>query len=242
MCNDATIAAQQVIGSGTGNLICYAGGFCGSFASISADVTCTDYSSGTDYSSDERYDVRNLKIGQSYTVGFTGTNWLVLAIGGNGKWQTTGRIELTIRPDGKLNTSPVTSTLPVIYRQVGIQHVHIIQMADTNSTDTLRYRWSTNNLAGNLNTNGYDECGSACAPSLPTGYRLFSDNYTLVFTLITTTYYAVALQIEDYYTSSSPTPMSSVPIQFLFYGRPAPGGSCSTPPTIIGVRLNLGIC
>ncbi|CAF4996724.1 unnamed protein product [Rotaria sp. Silwood1] len=53
-----------------------------------------------------------------------------------------------------------------------------------------------------------------------------------------TDYYAVALQIEDYYTSTSPTPMSSVPIQFLFYGTIAPLG-CSTPPSIIGVRPNL---
>ncbi|CAF1358977.1 unnamed protein product [Rotaria magnacalcarata] len=43
---------------------------------------------------------------------------------------------------------------------------------------------------------------------------------------------AVALQIENFYTSVSPTPMSSVPIQFLFYGYTAPSG-CSTPPSII---------
>ena len=45
--------------------------------------------------------------------------------------------------------------------------------------------------------------------------------------LPSTTYYAVALQIEDYYDSTSTTPMSSVPIQFLFFGRSAPSG-CST--------------
>ncbi|CAF2001417.1 unnamed protein product [Rotaria magnacalcarata] len=45
---------------------------------------------------------------------------------------------------------------------------------------------------------------------------------------------AVALQIENFYTSVSPTPMSSVPIQFLFYGYTAPSG-CSTPPSIISI-------
>ncbi|CAF1517940.1 unnamed protein product, partial [Adineta ricciae] len=44
-------------------------------------------------------------------------------------------------------------------------------------------------------------------------------------------------QIEDYYSASSTTPMSSVPLQFLFYGYPTPSG-CSIPPTIIGNRPN----
>ena len=234
-CTTATIASQAVIGSGTGWLRCYAGS-CGSFTSISSDVACTDLSIGTDFSSGERFDLQTLTLGQSYTVGYYGFAWYALAIGGSGAWQVTGKIDLTVRPDGIINTSPVTSTLPIIYRQINVQHVHIVQMADADSTDTLRCRWSTDNSPSN--TNSYDECGSVCAPSLPT-YTLHSDNCTLVFTLTSTTYYAVALQIEDYYNSTSTIPMSSVPIQFLFYGRSAPSG-CSTPPSIIGVRPNLG--
>ena len=132
----------------------------------------------------------------------------------------------------------MTSTLPIIYKEVNVQHVHIVQMADADSTDTLKCRWSTDPYY-TANSNNYDECGSVCAPSLPTGYVLMSNNCTLKFTLTTANYYAVALQIEDFYTSSATTPMSSVPIQFLFYGRPNPGGSCSSPPSIIGVRPNL---
>ena len=52
-------------------------------------------------------------------------------------------------------------------------------------------------------------------------------------------YAAVALQIEDYYDTVATTPMSSVSVQFLFYGYTAPS-VCSTPPTIIGVRPNRG--
>jgi hypothetical protein len=232
------IASQGLIGSGTGTLDCFTGGFCGSFPYIVADVYCTDFSSSAmDYSSGERYDSFSLPLGGTFVIGFYSGNWLPLAIGGNGDWQVTNRISLVIRPDGIINTSPVTSTLPVIYQTINVQHVHVVQMSDADTTDTLRCRWATDNSPAN--TNNWDECNSVCAPSLPS-YTLFPNNCTIVFTLTTLDYYAVALQIEDYYTSSSSTPLSSVPIQFLFYGIAAPSG-CSTAPSIIGVRPNLGL-
>ncbi|CAF4660911.1 unnamed protein product, partial [Rotaria sp. Silwood2] len=238
VCTNQTIAQQGLVGSGTGSLTCVAGGNCASLSSINADVKCTDYSALANCASGERYDNRTLAINRTYIVTFTSSAWMLLAIGGNSYWYVSGKIDLTVRSDGILNTSPVTTTLPIIYRQINVQHVHIIPMSDADSTDTLRCRWSTSNTVGYTNPNGYNECGSVCSPSLPNGFQLFSDNCTLVFKLNETDYYAVALQIEDYYTSTSPTPMSSVPIQFLFYGTTAPAG-CSTPPSIIGVRPNL---
>jgi hypothetical protein len=241
-CTSTTIANQQLIASGTGTLTCFTGGSCGSFASVSADVYCTDFSASTDSSSGEKYTTYTLDLGDTFVVGFYSSAWLALAIGGNGAWQLTAKIQLTVRPDGVINTSPVTSTLPVIYQTINVQHVHVVQMSDADTTDTLRCRWATDNSPANFIN--YDECGSVCAPSLPTGYVLYPDNCTLVFTLTvagpTAGLYAVALQIEDYFTSTSPTPMSSVPVQFLFEGIVPPSG-CSTPPTIIGVRPNLGL-
>ncbi|CAF4481507.1 unnamed protein product [Rotaria sp. Silwood2] len=236
MCDDAMITSQGIIGTGTGTLMCFTGGNCGSFASVSADVSCTDYSATTDYSLGEIFDTYTLPLNASFINAFNSSAWLSLAIGGGSTWQVTSKLDLTVRPDGRINTSPVTSTLPIIYRAINVQHVHVVQMADADSSDTLRCRWATNNVP--TNSNNWDECGSVCEPSLPSGYTLFGDNCTLVFTLTTADYYAVALQIEDYYTSTSPTPMSSVPIQFLFYGVVDPGG-CSTSPSIIGVRPNL---
>ena len=232
------ISAPGYIGTNTGSLTCFVGGSCGSFTTLSADVKCTDFSTSTDYSSGEIYDTLTLPLGGTFVVGFYNGDWLSLAIKGGGKWQVTNKIELTVRPDGLINTSPVTSTLPVLYRTINTQHVHIVQMADADPTDTLRCRWSTNNSPAN--SNNYDECASVCSPTLP-AFTLFPDNCTLVYTITALSkYYAVALQIEDFYTSSTTTPMSSVPLQFLFYGVNAPGG-CSTPPTIIGVRPNLGL-
>jgi hypothetical protein len=232
------ISTNGFIGTGTGTLGCTAGGSCGSFASINADVDCTDFSVSTDYSLGEKYTTYNLTIGQKFVITYTNSAWLGLALKGGGTWTVTGQINLAVRPDGIINTSPVTSTLPVIYRTVNVPHVHVIQMSDADTTDTLKCRWSTSNTPVNYNT--YDECGSVCSPTLPS-FSLYPDNCTLVFTInVTGGYYAVALQIEDFFTSTSPTPMSSVPIQFLFYGITAPGG-CSTAPTIIGVRPNLGL-
>ncbi|UJR24422.1 hypothetical protein I4U23_005798 [Adineta vaga] len=105
-------------------------------------------------------------------------------------------------------------------------------MSDFDGSDTLQCRWAT--ATGNINQ--YNECGGICN-AVPSSV-LIGTNCTIVFTLTVAYRYAgVALQIEDYFTSTSPTPMSSVPLEFLFYGYPAPTG-CSTPPEIIGNRPN----
>jgi hypothetical protein len=126
-------------------------------------------------------------------------------------------------------------------------------MADADSSDVLVCRWAiggpsagnpaTAAAAINNSVQHVDECGSAgvCQTSIP-GAVLIGSNCTLVFTLVAAQvgkYFAVALQIEDFYTSASPLPMSSVPIQFLFYAVAVPG-ACSVRPTIIGARPNRG--
>jgi hypothetical protein len=129
-------------------------------------------------------------------------------------------------------------------------------MQDADSTDILVCRWATGGISsGNPATAAaavsnpvqhIDECGSQGVCQTPTqaipGAVLFGSNCTLVFTLATAQtgyYFAVALQIEDFYNSTSITPMSSVPIQFLFYAVAVPG-SCSVRPVIIGARPNRG--
>ncbi|CAF4181560.1 unnamed protein product [Rotaria sp. Silwood2] len=76
-----------------------------------------------------------------------------------------------------------------------------------------------------------DECGGICYPnSLPNGTML--SNCTLSFIgLVPGTWYAVAVQVEDFINESSNTPMSSVPVQFLIYVMPQP--FCQKPPVIV---------
>ena len=147
------------------------------------------------------------------------------------------RMNVALRPDGKINTPPWATYFPIIYKPVNTTQTLTLSMFDIDTTDILRCRLSTNNTITNVN--GFNECGSICGPSLPSA-MLFSTNYTLVFTLTQTMFYAIALQIEDYWNSTSITPMSSVPIQLLIYGISS-SATCSTKPTITDSRPNLGL-
>ena len=188
----------------------------------------------------ERYDTVVLPLTTSITIGYVLSAWFgQLFIGSNLGWAIVSRLNLGLRPDGYINTSPVTNTLPVIFVPVNTQTVHVVQMADNDGTDILQCRWSDS--ANNTNYNHVDECSGVCS-GLPNGTQLSSANCTLVFTLPTTNlYYACALQIEDYYNSASTSPMSSIPVQFLFYAYTASGSACSSRPSIIGDRPNRGM-
>jgi hypothetical protein len=203
---------------------------------MNTQTYCTDFDLTNDLSSGEYFEQYTLGLGIRFSVTFSNAAWFsTLYVGAGGNWVVTCDINTAVRPDGYLNTSPVAVTLPVIYRQINIQQVYVVQMSDFDGNDILKCRWS--NSSGNIN--GYDECGGVCL-GVP-GANLIRTNCTIVFTLtIAYQYAAVALQIEDFYNSAATVPMSSVPLQFLFYGYPAPTGSCTTPPAIIGNRPNRG--
>ncbi|CAF1012640.1 unnamed protein product [Rotaria sp. Silwood1] len=236
-CDDTYIASLTQIGDNT-SISCVSG-TCSTWNSnlIYTKTYCTDYSVGGSVSSGEIYYTRTVPLNISFSIGFISGNWFAnLVVGAKGLWSVIDRINTIVRPDGYLNNSPVATTLPVIYKAINTQRVHVVQMSDLDSTDTLRCRWSDNSAS---NFNSYDKCADVCN-GVP-GAVLYNDNCTLVFTLtLANMYVAVALQIEDYYTSISSFLMSSVPLQFLFYGYDTPSG-CSTPPAIIGNRPNRGI-
>ena len=233
-CDQNTINAQGTIGGGS--CTCAPPGPCPSWVILTTTTICTDFSGPLDVSSGEYYTTETLPLNIAFSVYFYSSAWFAqLYVGANSGWSVTNRINTAVRPDGYLNSSPVAVTLPIIYKQINIQQVHVIQMSDFDGTDILKCRWSTS--SGNINN--ADECGGVCL-GVP-GANLIQTNCTIVFTLTTPNWYAaVALQIEDYYNTAAVTPMSSVPLQFLFYGYPAPGG-CATPPQIIGNRPNRGM-
>ncbi len=108
---------------------CWYGTCAGWPSNITTDVYCTDYDATINYSSGERYDTVTLTLGTSRSVGFYDNAWLALANGsGSGWWSVMNLLNAYVRPDGKINTSPVTTTLPVIYKTVNVQHVHVIQV------------------------------------------------------------------------------------------------------------------
>jgi hypothetical protein len=200
-------------------------------------VVCTDFSVALIVSSGEYFETHTIPLNVAFSIGFVSGNWFAnLVVGGNGGWSVVNQINTALRPDGYINSSPLAVSLPIIYKQVNVTQVHVVQMSDFDSSDILKCRWS---IGTTSNLNGYDECSGVCN-GIP-GANLIQTNCTLVFTLtMVGVYAAAALQIEDYYNSAATVPMSSVPLQFLFYGYAAPTGSCTTPPAIIGNRPNRG--
>ncbi|CAM4758674.1 unnamed protein product [Rotaria magnacalcarata] len=237
-CDESIVTSQAAIPVGS-TMTCLQNCSSSTYTPLSTVMTSTDCDANTLIQSwaGERYDTLSLPLTTSITIGFPSNAWFTsLYIGGGLSWSIVNRLNLAVRPDGYINTSPVTNTLPVVFVPVNTQTVHVVQMADNDDTDILKCRWS--NAATSTNYNRYDECGGVCS-GLPVSTVLYSSNCTLVFTLpVTSIYYACALQIEDYYDSSSVSPMSSVPIQFLFYAYTASGSACSSRPAVIGDRPN----
>ncbi|UJR07234.1 hypothetical protein I4U23_011522 [Adineta vaga] len=207
---------------------------------MNTSTWCTDFNNPLVTMSGEYYNTFSISINVAFSIVFSAGNWLT-ALGagfGNLGWSVVSRISTILRTDGYLNTSPVAVSLPIIYKQTNIRHTHVVQMSDFDGSDILQCRWSTS--SGNVN--GADECSGICN-GLPGGVTaiLTGSNCTMSFTLTTDYwYYGVALQIEDFYDNVAllaNSPMSSVPMQFLFYGYPNTSG-CSTPPEIIGDRPN----
>ncbi|CAF1380296.1 unnamed protein product [Adineta steineri] len=233
-CNTATIAAYGNVGvAGTYNVTCVDGN-CGSWTNMDAVVNCTDYSAALVVSSGEHYETQTFPLNISFSVSFSYNQWFATLVRGpNSPWSVVCRISTAVRPDGYINSGPVAVSLPIIYKQINIQQVHVVQMSDNDGTDTLRCRWGT--TSGNINN--VNECNNVCN-GVPNA-TLIADNCTIVFTLTMAGWYAAAaLQIEDFFSTTSTTPMSSVPIQFLFYGYAAPTASCTIRPNITGILPN----
>ena len=76
-----------------------------------------------------------------------------------------------------------------------------------------------------------DECGGICYPSsTPNGTTLAG--CTISFTgLIPDTWYAISIQVEDFFNSTTTTPMSSTPVQLLIYVMEQP--TCGLAPVIL---------
>ncbi|CAF1074084.1 unnamed protein product [Adineta steineri] len=231
-CNDASIAAQSPMIGDQGSLTVVSGAY-RSWISMTTQTYCTDYNINLDVSFGENSQTKVVPLGISFSIGYSSCCWLTnLVVGVAGSWSIVSQINTILRADGRINSSPFVATLPVIYKQINVPYAHVVQMSDPDRTDVLKCRWSNKSS----NTNSYDECGGVCN-GIP-GAILNGTSCTITFTLLKANQYAVlALQIEDYYSNTTTTPMSSTPIQILFYGY-ASISSCSTPPIIIGNQTN----
>lgn len=79
----------------------------------------------------ELYTTLTLPLTTSITIGYSSSAWFGpnLFPASGKSWAVINRINLAPRPDGYINTSPVTNTLPVLFKPVGQQLVHVVQVS-----------------------------------------------------------------------------------------------------------------
>ena len=80
--------------------------------------------------SGELYTILNLPLTTSITIGYYSAAWFgpLLYPAAGQYWMVANRMNLAPRPDGYINSSPVTTTLPVLFKPVGQSLVHVIQV------------------------------------------------------------------------------------------------------------------
>jgi len=80
--------------------------------------------------SGEKYTTVSLSRTASITIGYYSNAWFVTNLykASGAYWTLANRINLAKRPDGFINTSPVTATLPALFKPVNQQLVHVVQV------------------------------------------------------------------------------------------------------------------
>ncbi|CAF2169855.1 unnamed protein product [Rotaria magnacalcarata] len=243
-CTTATILSFGTIGENAVSIIqCYSSAAActgASYTTVSTFVPCTDYNTilGTSYG--YSLTTRNLTVTSSgIVVGYVVSGaWLTLQLGAGG-WDLMMYINMSPRSDNQLINSAPASNIPLVtYVPTGGTGPTSIDipMSDADGDNIeCRFGLTSNTLHGVV----VDECGGVCQPvALPPSTQLISGNNTctLIVSLPTVGYYAVAIQLEDFMENST-TPLSSVPLQFLLlvYDASNPVSTCTVPPIITSI-------
>ncbi|CAF1129373.1 unnamed protein product, partial [Didymodactylos carnosus] len=192
------------------------------YTSISVYSSCTDFSIPLQFTIGQRSDIVKLKSTDQFTIAFQGSAWYTLALSSSSPfdWSIACTINMLVRPDGTLNTSPEVVMVSPINIALGVFYYLTIPVYDSDGDD-VRCRFATHN--GTLN-----ECASICAPaSVPSGTILYPNCTLKIKGTSLYDYYAIAIQVEDFWNTTTTIPFSSVPVQFLVYVLTQP--SCPLP-------------
>eukprot|EP00105_Crassostrea_gigas_P042845 XP_019926993.1 PREDICTED: uncharacterized protein LOC105338278 [Crassostrea gigas] len=233
VCDDSykTSRTQRIFGT----VGCFEGCSLYSWSSPSITSICTDYSTSEDWATYEgEFNVTLPSSSSSYFIGYSSCCWIsTLLLNSDSSWTIGTRIDLAYRQDiGRVNTSPVTAMQPIVRLQRGCSHSIKIPVADDDGDD-IRCRWAVSSPT--------DECDGICGSLF--GAVLHQSTCTLNYSASTSTsgYYAIAIQIEDFASSSSSTPLSSIPLQFLVEIFDSNSG-CASAPTFISPTPPNGGC
>ncbi|KAK3597236.1 hypothetical protein CHS0354_004990 [Potamilus streckersoni] len=221
-CNDRVISSGQLL-PGEGSIVCSEG--CNGTVS-QLQYYCTDYSESEDWSTGTRTIRYNLTTTSPIIVfTFTSCCWINLVAATSWDWSLQARANVTRRSDtGKLNSSPRTSVSPIVRIAHGC-YATINLLASDPDGDLVRCRWSI----------GSNECGGICL-AFP-GAILKEDTCSITYNASRNVgYYGVAVQVEDFPSTGSKIPYSSVPVQFLVQVYSTTQGCYSLPEFIPPTR------
>ena len=218
-CDASTIGSRQIIGD-VGYLRCRVG--CP--GSLSVGIFCTDFSVTGDWTVGERIQRISLPFASVMEASFASSAWIDSLVKGSGSsWEVRAKLNLTaILVQRTENASPETKMAPIINLLYGCNHTITIPVEDVDG-DVVRCRWAESI---------YEECGGVCQ-AFP-GAVLNERDCTMFYSATGIVgVYAVAIQIEDFYSTIDTVPLSSVPLQFIVnvYESPFGNVSCYAKPT-----------
>ncbi|CAF3860887.1 unnamed protein product [Rotaria sp. Silwood2] len=221
-CTNTQISAgNYMIGSGT--IVCPSSCPPNITTINSVTVPCTGYNQIESYVSGEGRFTFRVPPNYRFRAVFNNSAWFSLVTGG-GAWSVATEINTYIRSNGRYNQAPIVTMLPVIRLRRYLIYNIKINVAD-NDFDRYMCIWS----------NSSQECGGVCRStlSLPASTFLNETSCILHFVPATIGFYAVAFTVLDFENGTSTTPLSRVPIQFIFNVWDS-NVTCSLKPTYIG--------
>ncbi|KAK3104804.1 hypothetical protein FSP39_010451 [Pinctada imbricata] len=196
-CDSNTIADDD-INDGEGSLICRT---CSPQETIGRmNYKCTDFSEIDDWTTGINSIIFDYGSRTEFYIGYSSSAWISLQYGGSA-WSVMTLVKTSVRNDTQIrNTSPITSMQPITRLSLNCKYQIKIPVNDIDG-DFIRCRWAESSIYP------VNECGGVC-DALP-GSNLTEETCELHYTANEAGYFAVAIQIEDFISSSSTTPLSS---------------------------------
>jgi hypothetical protein len=198
-CNSNVIASGSIIGPNY-DILCVKNCLLSNQKVGSTVIKCVSFSNLNDWTYGAYTWQFTFPLSNDIEIDFSGSAWAALVVNG-GNWEVKYTFSTLNRTDtGRVNSSPKALLAPMVVVRQGYQYGFNIPYIDSDTTDTIRCRWS---LAAK------SECAGICQ-SVPFGALESTCYFYLNATLALPGLYAAAIQIEDFATSTSTTALSSV--------------------------------
>ncbi|XP_038062480.1 uncharacterized protein LOC119732968 [Patiria miniata] len=205
---------------------------CSSRNIANLDYQCTDYSVAEDWQSGVGHTNFTIDPGlTSFDISFDNCCWISIGNGGQPSYGAQAHVDLSPRANGVINSSPVTSWVPIYRIQRGCNATLNIPVSDPDG-DEIKCRWPSSSAerGGTTQIQNAVLNPSTCV-------------VTIDAASLSSGWYAIALMVEDFATPSSVTAMSKVPLQFLVNVYMSNiNSACDDRPVLIAPSPAQGSC